>query len=57
MLVEGVRHVQHEARQSAMRASEMAQLGKVLATKPDNLGSVPETNVVEGENWLPKVVL
>jgi hypothetical protein len=36
---------------------EMAQRAKVLATKPDDLSSIPGTYLVEGENPLPKVVL
>lgn len=31
---------------------EMAQQGKVLTAKPDNLGSVPRSHNKEGENQL-----
>lgn len=36
---------------------EMAQLGKALVTKPDNLNLIPRSHMVEGENPLQKVVL
>lgn len=35
----------------------MAQWVKVLAAMPDDLSSVPGTRMIEGENWLPRVVL
>ena len=35
----------------------MAQWVKVPTAKPDNLGSVPDTHVLEGENRLLKAVL
>lgn len=38
------------------RASEMAQRVKMFALKPD-LSLIPEAHMVEGENWLPQVVL
>ena len=44
-------------RQKSVWASEMAQQVKVLASKPDNLSSIPETSVMEGENQLYKVVI
>jgi hypothetical protein len=42
---------------SKLGARERDQQGEVLATKPDNWGSIPETHLVEGENQLPGVVL
>lgn len=33
-----------------LRAGKMAQRVEVLATKPDNLSSIPVTSMVEGEN-------
>lgn len=38
-------------------ASDMAQQGKVLATKPDNKILIPETRVVEGENRFPQALI
>jgi hypothetical protein len=35
----------------------MAQWGKVLAAKPDNLSSIPRTHIVERERLLLLVVL
>lgn len=35
------------------RASKMAQLVKELATKPENLSSIPRTHLVEKEKKLP----
>lgn len=35
----------------------MAHLAKVPATEPDNLSSVPGTNMVGGENHIAQVVL
>lgn len=35
----------------------MAQLVKVLVTKPDGLNLVPATQIVEGENQLSQVAL
>lgn len=35
-----------------MEASEIAQQVKALAAKPDNLSSIPERYMVEGENHL-----
>lgn len=35
----------------------MAQRVKMLAVTPDDLSSVPGTRMIEGENWLPRVVL
>lgn len=35
----------------------MAQQVRVLATKSDNLSSVPQTHMVEGKKQRPKVVL
>jgi len=35
---------------TSARAHEMAELVKGLAAKPDNLSSVPGTDMVEGEN-------
>lgn len=37
--------------------SQMALQVKVLAAQPDDLSSVPGTPVVEGEKWLPPIVL
>lgn len=38
-------------------AGKTAQQGKVLATKPDSLSSVPETHMGNGENRLMRGVL
>lgn len=38
-------------------ASEMAQPVKAIAAKPDHLSSVPETHMVEGDDWLLWLVL
>lgn len=38
-------------------ASKMAQQGKALAAKPDDLSSIPGTLLVEGESQSPKVIL
>lgn len=35
----------------------MAQQIKALVAKPGNLSLIPKTHTVEGENFLPKVVL
>lgn len=35
----------------------MAQWAKALASKPDNPSSIPEVNMVRGDNQHPKVVL
>lgn len=35
--------------------SEVSQQVKALGTKPNDLGSIPEIHMVEGENRLPKV--
>ena len=34
----------------------MAPNERELATKPDNLSSIPSNKMVEGENWLPQTV-
>lgn len=39
------------------RAEEMALQGKPLATKADDLRSIPTTHTVEGKKQPPKVVL
>lgn len=39
------------------RAGEMVQRVKVLAAKPNDLGSISGALMVEGDNQLPKVVL
>lgn len=36
-------------------AGEMAQQGKALAAKPDDLSSSPGSQMVEGENQLPQL--
>jgi hypothetical protein len=36
---------------SLKRAGDMAQQGKVLAAKPDNLSSNPRIHMVEGVVW------
>jgi hypothetical protein len=36
-----------------LRATEIAQEAKMLAAKPMDLGSLPRTHMVEGENQLP----
>lgn len=33
----------------------MLQQGKVLVTKPKDLGLIPRTHIVEGKNWLPQI--
>lgn len=38
-------------------ASDLAQRVKALATKPDDLSLILKIHVVEGQKWLPKVVL
>lgn len=38
-------------------ASEMTQLLKGLAAKPENLSSIPRMLMVEGERGLPRIVL
>lgn len=43
--------------QKARQASELAQKIKVPVTNSDNLSSIPGTNMIEGENQLPKAVL
>lgn len=35
----------------------MALQVKVFAAQHDDLSSVPETPTVEGENWIPPIVL
>lgn len=35
----------------------MAQQVRILASKPEDLNSVPGTHVVKGESWLLQVVL
>lgn len=35
----------------------MAQLVRLLATKPDDLSLIPGTYMAEGKNQLPRVVL
>lgn len=37
--------------------SEMAQWTKLLLIKSDNLSSISDTNIIQGENQLPNVVL
>lgn len=39
------------------KTSKLAQQGKVLATKPNNLSFIPGTHMAEGENQLYRVVL
>jgi hypothetical protein len=41
----------------ATGVSEMAQLLKGLAAKPENLSSVPRVLMMEGERQLPQIVL
>lgn len=48
-------HLHHRKEKS--RAGKMAQQGKVLAAKPDSMGSTPRIHKVEGENPLLLVVL
>lgn len=38
------------------RASEMAQQVKALASKPNNLSSIPETSMVGGKNQLLQTI-
>lgn len=38
--------------ESTQGASQMTQLVKVLATKPDDLSSVRRTHTMEGKKWL-----
>ena len=38
----------------ATRASEMAPNEKELATKPDNLSSIPKTKILAKADWLPQ---
>lgn len=48
----------YQARNKSMGgSSKIAQLGKVLATRPLDLGSIPESHVIEGENRLPQAVI
>jgi hypothetical protein len=39
------------------RAGKVARLARILATKPDDLDSVPGSHMSEGKSQLPKVVL
>lgn len=35
----------------------MLQQGKVLVTKPKDLGLISRNHMVEGKNWLPQIIM
>lgn len=46
-------HTEDPISQKSVRASEMAQLARVLAAKPEDLSSIPGTHVLEGGEPAP----
>lgn len=44
---------QHKSKRKKKRSGERAQWTKVIAAKAEGLGSIPGTDMVEGENRLP----
>ena len=45
-------HTEDPISQKSVRASEMAQLARVLAAKPEDLSSIPGTHVVKDKSKL-----